>query len=132
MDAYGFTYKGYTRETVVAKTTAYSLLENDSGKVFTNAGASASVTFSLPTVGAAFGTGTDGLVGTGAVYTIVKLTDDNVVIDAAAGDYIADSSSGGQIQNTTASETYASITLISVSTTQWAIAPGAVGTWTTV
>ena len=127
MDTYGFLHKGYVKKTVTAVTQAsspYSLTSNQSGQVFTNNGSTASVQFNLPTI-----TDSDDL---GLEYTFVKLTDDNVVIDAAAGEYIADSSSGGQIQNLQAAETYASITLVSVTTSKWAIAPGAVGTWETV
>jgi len=125
VDTYGFLHKGYVKRTVTAVTQAsspYALTSNQAGQVFTNTGSTASVTFNLPTI-----TDSDDL---GLEFTLVKLTDDNVVIDAAAGEYIADSSAGGQIQNTTAGETYATITLVSVSTSQWMV-KGAHGTWTT-
>jgi len=126
VDTYGFLHKGYVKKTVNAVTegsSPYTLTSDMSGQVFTNSGSTASVQFNLPTI-----TGASDL---GLEYTFVKLTDDNLVIDAAAGETIANSSAGGQIQNTNASETYASITLVSVTTSAWAIAPGAVGTWTT-
>jgi len=126
MDAYGFSFKGYQKETVTAVTQAsspYVLTANQSGQVFTTDGASGSVQFNLPTL-------TDATTN-GLTYTFVKLAASSLVIDTAAGDYVADSSSGGQIQNTSA-ETYATVTLTSVSTTQWVVAPGAHGTWVTV
>lgn len=126
MDTYGFLHKGYNKRTVVEKTesdTPFTLTADMSGQIFTNTGSTATLTFDLPTL---IGATTRGLW-----YTFVKLTDDNVVLDAAAGDYIADSSSGGTITNSTAAETYAQITLIAVSDSMWAI-EGAHGTWTTV
>jgi hypothetical protein len=42
------------RTVVTAKTTAYTITAADSGKVLTNRGAGASVTFTLPTVAAGF------------------------------------------------------------------------------
>ena len=126
VDTYGFLHKGYVKKTVTAVAegaSPYALTANQSGQVFTNTGATASVQFNLPTLTASTDLGLE--------YTFVKLTDDNVVIDAAAGDTIADSAASGQVQNTTAAETYATITLISVSTSAWVIAPGAHGTWTT-
>ena len=127
MDAYGFSFKGYQKETVTAVTQAsspYTLTDNQSGQVFTTGGASGSVLFNLPTLLA------DGS-NIGLTYTFVKLAASSLVIYAMAGDFVADSSSGGQIQNTSA-EMYATVTLTSVSTTQWVVAPGAHDTWVTV
>lgn len=46
---------GLPKVTVVAKTANYTLTEADSGKVFTNVGASGSVTFTLPAVATSAG-----------------------------------------------------------------------------
>jgi len=130
VDTYGFLHKGYVKKTVTAVTHAsspYALTANQSGQVFTTTGAGASVTFNLPSVTAATDLGLE--------YIFVKLTAYNLVVHAAAGDIIADSAATGNVQNTTAAETYATLTLICVSnsgaSTNWAIAPGAHGTWTT-
>jgi len=125
MDTYGLLHKGYNKRTVVIKTqadTPYTLTADMSGQIFTNTGSTGTLTFDLPTL--------TGATTRGLCYTFVKLTDDNLVIDAAAGDYIADSSSGGTITNATAAEAYAQITLVSVADDMWAI-EGAMGTWTT-
>ena len=128
MDTYGFLHKGYNKRTVTAVActdpahTPHTITADMSGQIFTNTDSDRQLVFDLPTL---TGASTRGLW-----YTFVKLTDDNVVIDAQAGDYIADSSSGGTITNSTAAEIYAQITLIAVADNMWAI-EGAHGTWTT-
>jgi hypothetical protein len=128
MDAYGLTIVGSLNRKVTAITQAsspYTLSAFQSGQIFTTAGATAAVQFNLPTIV------NDDDDYKGVWFTFVKLTAYNLVIDAQAGEYIANSSASGQVQNTTAAQTYATITLVSVSNTQWMI-EGAHGTWTTV
>lgn len=67
--------------TIAAKTSAYPIVAADSGKIFTNRGASGSVTFTLPTAGAAY---------TGVEVTIMAVVaaQDVVIAAQTAGDLI--------------------------------------------
>ncbi len=66
----------------------------------------------------------------GAQFTIVKQGVGTVIVQAAGGTSIADSTSGGTIYNNSATETYATITLRLTSSTMWSILGGN-GSWTT-
>ena len=124
MDTYGFTHKGYDRKTVNAiSSSPRALTADESGQIFTNTGASGPIVFNLPTISDA-----DDI---GVYYPFAKLADQTITINAAAGEYVGDSSASGSISNSTAGQTYAPITLVSVSASTWAILPGAVGSWTT-
>lgn len=78
-------------------------------------------TLNLPTIAA-------GNIGT--TFTIVKLGAGQVTIQANTGQYIADSSAAGTIYNNQSLQTYATITIMAVTTTKWIII-GYSGTWTT-
>jgi len=128
MDAYGLEFVGFTRRKVTAVTQAsspYGLYNFDSGQVFTNEGSTGTVVFSLPTIT------DDDDDYKGMWFTFVKLAGQNIAITAQVGEYIADSSAGGQVQNVEDDETYATITLVSVSNNKWMI-EGAHGSWVTV
>jgi hypothetical protein len=100
------------------KTAGYTVLNTEPGRVFTNAGAGAGVTFTLPTPAA------------GLTYTFIVMAAFNLVVDAAAGHTIrvagGVSSSGGTATNATVGSV---ITIVGVNTTQW-IAVYTLGTWT--
>lgn len=64
------------RTRVVAKATAYTITTADSGTIFTNRGAGASVTFTLP----------DATVNNGVDVTIYIVADFEVVVAGAVGD----------------------------------------------
>ena len=99
--------------TVTAKTNHYNVLAADFGinKALSMEHADPR-TFTLPSVDAG---------NIGYVLTFIKLGAGQVTIDAADADTIHDSSAGGTIYNAQAGETYATITLMLVSATQWAI-----------
>jgi hypothetical protein len=62
--------------------------------------------------------------------TITKAGAGNVTLALPAADYVADSGVGQYIRNTTAAETYATITLMYVSANHWKALSG-FGTWST-
>lgn len=66
----------------------------------------------------------------GGWFRFVKLGSGNLTIEAADSDKIADSGVGDTIYNDEPTQTYATLTLLLVSATQWAITEGH-GTWTT-
>jgi hypothetical protein len=71
---------------VTAKTAAYTVLANDSGTIFTNYGATASVTFTLPTAAS----GLCYWFATGAGYAIVISANELVVgFNTAAADSVS-------------------------------------------
>jgi len=78
-------------------------------------------TFTLPTLSAG---------DLGKQITFVKKGAGKLTIQAGTGQKIADSGAAGTIYDTEAGETYASITLVATTTTQWNIV-GFDGTWTT-
>jgi hypothetical protein len=102
------------------KTDTYNVTTTDTGKTLVMNSANDKI-FNLPSVDA---------TNVGTFYTFVKIGAGKVTIDAADSDLIADSSAGGTIYDSQASETYATITLQLVSATQWVIT-GFNGTWTT-
>jgi hypothetical protein len=104
--------------TVVPKTDTYNVALADTGKVFTMTYAT-SKTFNLPAVTSP---------NIGIKYTFVKLGAGAVVIQANTGQYISDSSPAGTLTDSVAAETYATLSLVLVSTTQWVITAGT-GTW---
>lgn len=67
------------RATVEAKTTAYSVTAADGGKIFTNRGASGSVTFTLPAVSAAV---------TGMRVWFYAVAAQNLVVAGTAGELV--------------------------------------------
>lgn len=106
------------KKTIVDKTDDYLVVVGDTGKVLTMSHA-AIKTFTLPTIAS-------GDIGT--QITFVKKGAGQVTIQANTGQKIADSSVAGTIYNSLASETYATITLVAISTTQWVI-KGFDGSW---
>lgn len=111
-------------ETIVDKTDNYPVVEADlgSGKTFTmNITDPTYKTFTLPAL----------VVGDlGKQITFVKKGTGKVIIQAGTGQTISDGSSGGTIYDNQTTETYASITLVAITTTQWVILAFD-GTWTT-
>lgn len=78
-------------------------------------------TFYLPSVD---------LTHVGTWFRFVKIGSGDIIIEAANSDKIADSGAGDTIYNNEPLQTYATLTLLLVSATQWAITEGH-GTWTT-
>lgn len=99
--------------TVTAKTDDYVVQIGDFGisKALSMNNAN-DKTFTLPSVDVSF-------IGLG--LTFIKLGAGKVTIDAADADTIGDSSAGGTVFNPVAGETYATVTILLVSATQWAI-----------
>jgi hypothetical protein len=102
---------------VAAKTSAYPVVATEPRTLFTNEGASAGVTFTLPTAVANLS------------YTFVVQDADGVTITAASGDTIrfagTVTAAAGSIASTTIGST---ITLVAINATEW-IAISVVGTW---
>jgi len=69
------------RRVVAAKTTAYPIVAADSGKIFTNRGASGSVTFTLPTV-------VSGLNGVEVTIMAVVAAQNVVIASQSAGEIV--------------------------------------------
>ena len=90
------------------------------GKVFTMSSANAK-TFTLPALAAG---------DLGKPIVLVKKGAGKVTVQAGTGQVIADSPTGGYIYDDQAGETYATLTLVAVTTTLWVIVDFD-GTWTT-
>ena len=105
---------------VQAADSGITLTKADFGKTITVNSASAQ-TITLPSVSSA---------DIGAVVKVVKLGAGKVTIDAADTDTIADSGAGDTIYNNAATPPYASLELMLVTDTQWAIIDGN-GSWIT-
>jgi hypothetical protein len=107
-------------ESVVAKTQAvspYSVTAAESGRLFTNEGATASVTFSLPTAVA------------GLTYTFVVQDADGIIVDAATGDTIQVAASVSATSgNATSTTIGSSLTLTAINATEW-VATSMLGSW---
>lgn len=105
---------------VVAKTQAaspYTVLTTEVGRVFTNEGATASVTFSLPTAAA------------GLTYTFIVQDADGIVVDANTGDTIRISSEvSASSGNATSTDIGSMVTLVAINATEW-FATATRGTW---
>lgn len=67
------------RNTPVAKTTDYTLLDTDSGKVFTTVGAGGAVNFTLPAVA----------TSAGLTYTFINAVDETMTVTAPANTMVA-------------------------------------------
>jgi hypothetical protein len=118
MKFYGIEQNGFVKESIVDIASGPRTLDSDeSGKIFTNTGASGSITFNLPSA------------VKGLMFTIAKVVGQDVVVSAATGDYVADSTEGGTITNSDDSDTSAILELRCVSDSKW-IAYGS-GTWVT-
>lgn len=98
--------------------TPLTLTASDTGKVYTNEGASAQIVFNLPTA------------AVGLNFTFVTQDADGIQIVAASGDTIRIAASAtpaaGNISNTTIGNT---VQLVAINATEW-IATYYVGTWT--
>ena len=106
---------------VLTKTATYTVTTADFGKsIRMNSGGT--VTFSLPSVGAA---------EDGALLRFVKCGAGKLILGAADSDKIANSGAGGTIYNDVADQTYADISLEYVHLIVTWIIPGALGTWIT-
>lgn len=118
-DFTGATGGFYARTGFGAKTTNYSLLTSDSGGLFTNGEAVASVTFSLPAA------------APGLTYKFFVTTNQNFVIDAAGSDTIrlgaSVTASGGNLTSNTVGN---SLELGYVGVGQWGVVGKEQGTWT--
>lgn len=117
-------YANQTRTNVYTGVTPgspqYNLTTADNGKVFIDDSVS-TFNYNLPA-----------LTG-GVFYTFVKLTSATLSLKAQSDSTIADSPLGGYIENTTTSETYATIRILGVDSalsSVWVI-EGGHGTWTT-
>lgn len=108
----------FPRTGLVVKATNYTLLTSDSEATFTNEGAAALVTFSLPTA------------RVGLRYSFIIQDVDGIQVDAAAGDTIrigaSVSAAAGNINATVIGNT---ITLVAINATEW-VALSREGTWT--
>ena len=105
---------------VVTKITDYVVTTDDFGTTFVLIGVG-NATFSLPSVAAA---------NIGGWLRFIKTGIGTLTVDAADADLIADSGAGDTIYNSVALETYATLTIMLVTATQWVII-GAHGTWVT-
>lgn len=76
IDGNGFINPLMWKARVVAKTAAYTVLANDSGTIFTNQGATASVTFTLPATAD----------GNGLVYFFYNCEDQNMIVASGTVD----------------------------------------------
>lgn len=107
------------RDTVVAKTAAYTVTIHDQGRTFTNEGATSIVVFTLPTAVA------------GQRYRFVVTDADGIRITAGAGDTIRRTTSvtaaAGSIESTAIGSV---VELLAVDATQWIALDGGIGTWT--
>ena len=102
-------------EGVTAKTAAYTVLQSDTGKIFTNSGASGSVTFTLPTPFA------------GLVLTFIKATvAQNLILQCPTGINVNGGSAAAKYQNTTSE--MGTVTIVGISATEYAV-PSEKGTW---
>jgi hypothetical protein len=118
MKYYGVELEGFLKNSIIdVASSPRNLITDESGKTFTNTGASGAITFNLPSA------------AKGLMFTFAKVVGQNVVISAAAGDYIADSLIAGTITNSDDSDTSAILTLKCVSDSKW-IAYGS-GSWST-
>lgn len=100
---------------VSAKTAAYTLTEAESGKAFSNSGASGSVTFTLPASPKA-----------GMWYFFEKIANQNLVVAPGAGATIEN---GSSLTNSTSGDANkATLTVVATSTTTWKV-QGYRGTW---
>ena len=103
-----------------AQNSGVTLTTADFGKTITvSNGAGETVT--LPDIGAG---------DIGGTFTIIKLNSGTVTVDAVGSDVIADSTAGGGINNTSATETFANITVQVAAADKWVVVGGH-GTWTT-
>ncbi len=98
--------------------TPLTLTSSDSGKVYTNEGATAQIVFNLPTAAADLN------------FTFITQDADGIQVVAASGDTIRIAASAtpaaGNISNTTIGNT---VQLVAINATEW-IATYYVGTWT--
>jgi hypothetical protein len=118
MKFYGIELEGYLKDSIVDIASGPRALTTDeSGRIFTNTGSSGSITFTLPTA------------AKGLIYSFAKVVAQDIVIDAADGDYIADSTASGNISNVVDAETWGFITLLAVSASMWLVYGN--GTWKT-
>jgi len=110
----------------IAKTAAYTVpIDTPNGTIFTNSGASGSVTFTLPVTGS-----TPGSRITGKFFIFAKVTNQNLVINPGTGAQInGNTASTGVFQNVTSSAaTIPACTVTAISETSWIVNAG-VGTW---
>jgi len=105
---------------VTPVTAGLTLSVEQSGETF-SCNSADEETFYLPSVDASH---------VGSWFRFVKLGSGKLNIEAADSDKIADSGVGDTIYNDEPTQTYATLTLLLVSATQWTITEGH-GTWTT-
>lgn len=118
MKFYGIELSGFIKDSIIDVASGPRAVTSDeSGRIFTNTGSSGSVTFTLPTA------------EKGLVYSFAKVVAQDIVIDAADGDYIADSAASGNISNVADGEVWGFITLLAVSNSMWLIYGN--GSWIT-
>jgi hypothetical protein len=107
-----------TLVTVINVTTSQNIVANQNGSIFTNSGASGSVTLTLPTP----------LVG--LQYTFVVVAAQTLQINATGGSVVIGlgelaSTAGG---NVSSNSPYSAVSLVCLSSTLWA-ATSTSGTW---
>jgi len=107
-------------DVVQVKTANYSIDVTDNGTTILMNSTSARI-FYLPSLEAS---------SIGFSVTLVKVNSGNVTVQAPGADYIANSGVGQYVRNTTAGETYASVTLVLGSLNHWYVR-AASGTWAT-
>lgn len=106
------------QDTVEVKTDTYNVTTSDKGKVLCM-NTDTAETFVLPSVAA-------GDIGT--YFTFIRSNMGRVAVTASDSDVILDSSAAGEIYNNT--ESYATITLVLATETQW-LTKGGYGSWST-
>jgi len=112
------TFSGTGNATITAKTTGYSVLGTDAGTIFTNTGAGGGVNFTLPTASA------------GLQYIFYRDANQTITITAGASTTIrVAATQSATAGNVTLDAVGSSLTLISISATQW-VAVASTGTLT--
>jgi hypothetical protein len=100
----------------VAKTAAYTIRAMETGTIFTNKGATASVTFTLPAAKA------------GMHFTFLKVAAQDVLIKASGGAKIANGTANKIYKNVTSGDALTAMLKIFSDGSDWWIAE-TVGTW---
>ncbi len=110
---------------VLNKTSSYTVGADDHGKVLTNSGAGAAVTFTLPVTGTA-----PGQKITGKLFIFAKVANQNLIVAVGTGARINNNTvSTGVFSNTTSSTgAIPTCEVIAISETEW-IARPTIGTW---
>ena len=107
---------GCFRKGPVVKTAAYTVRPLDTGTMFSNKGATASVTFTLPAAKA------------GMVFTFLKVAAQDILLKATGGAKIANGTANKVYKNVTAGDALTGHVTIFADEANWWVL-GSAGTW---